>query len=194
MDVTVLGLFLLASFIGGVTTGLAGFALALVVSGIWLHIISPTQTVTLIVAYNLVTQSYAIWNLRHALDWRRVAPFIAGGSVGVPIGTVALTYVNPAYLRTGVGALLLLYSIYGLARPAFRPVQSGMSSDIGIGFFQRPAERADRTYGNHRHGLEPIARLAEGCATHCFPASEPCGHRSERSVSDYRRCRDGGND
>src|SRR2546423_12964500 len=50
MDVTVLGLFLLASFIGGVTTGLAGFALALVVSGIWLHIISPTQTVTLIVA------------------------------------------------------------------------------------------------------------------------------------------------
>jgi len=135
MDITVLGLFLLASFIGGVTTGLAGFALALVVSGIWLHIISPTQTVALIVAYNLVTQSYAIWKLRHALDWRRVAPFIVGGSVGVPIGTVALTYVNPAYLRTGVGALLLLYSIYGLARPAFRPVQSGISSDIGIGFF-----------------------------------------------------------
>ena len=93
------------------------------------------QTVALIVAYNLVTQSYAIWKLRHALDWRRVAPFIVGGSVGVPIGTVALTYVNPAYLRTGVGALLLLYSIYGLARPAFRPVQSGISSDIGIGFF-----------------------------------------------------------
>ena len=135
MDITVLGLFLLASFIGGVTTGLAGFALALVVSGIWLHIISPTQTVTLIVAYNLVTQSYAIWKLRHALDWRRVAPFIVGGSVGVPIGTVALTYINPAYLRTGVGALLLLYSIYSLARPAFRPVQSGISSDIGIGFF-----------------------------------------------------------
>ena len=135
MDVNVLGLFLLASFIGGVTTGLAGFALALVVSGIWLHIISPTQTVALIVAYNLVTQSYAIWKLRHALDWRRVAPFIVGGSVGVPIGTVALTYVNPAYLRTGVGALLLLYSIYGLARPAFRPVQSGISSDVGIGFF-----------------------------------------------------------
>ena len=135
MDVNVLGLFLLASFIGGVTTGLAGFALALVVSGIWLHIISPTQTVTLIVAYNLVTQSYAIWKLRHALDWRRVAPFIVGGSVGVPIGTVALTYINPAYLRTGVGALLLLYSLYSLARPAFRPVQSGISSDIGIGFF-----------------------------------------------------------
>jgi uncharacterized protein len=135
MHVAGLGLFLFASFIGGVTTGLAGFAFALVVSGIWLHIISPTQTVTLIVAYNLVTQSYAIWKLRYALSWRRVAPFIVGGSVGVPIGTFMLAYVNPAYLRTGVGVLLLVYSIYSLARPAFRPVQSGVSSDIGIGFF-----------------------------------------------------------
>src|SRR5262249_9583296 len=101
MDATVLGLFLSASFIGGVTTGLAGFALALVVSGIWLHIMSPIQTVTLIVGYNLVTQSYAIWKLRHALSWRRLAPFFVGGAVGIPIGTMLLTYVDPAYLRTG---------------------------------------------------------------------------------------------
>jgi hypothetical protein len=135
MDVTVVGLFLFASFIGGVTTGLAGFALALVVSGIWLHIISPTQTVTLIVGYNVVTQSYAIWKLRHALSWRRVAPFIVGGSVGAPIGTILLTYVDPASLRTGVGGLLLVYSLYGLARPSLGPVQSGVSTDVGIGFF-----------------------------------------------------------
>lgn len=135
MDVTVVGLFLFASFIGGVTTGLAGFALALVVSGIWLHIISPTQTVTLIVGYNVVMQSYAIWKLRHALSWRRVAPFIVGGSVGAPIGTILLTYVDPASLRTGVGGLLLVYSLYGLARPSLGPVQSGVSTDVGIGFF-----------------------------------------------------------
>src|SRR5262249_30496918 len=50
-------------------------------------------------------------------------------------GTVLLTYFNPGYFRTGVGALLLAYSIYSLARPALRPVQSGVSIDIGIGFF-----------------------------------------------------------
>jgi uncharacterized membrane protein YfcA len=135
MDVTALILFLLASFIGGATTGLAGFALALVVSGVWLHIMSPIQTVTLIIGYNLVTQSYAIWVLRHALNWRRVAPFILGAAVGVPIGTMLLTHVNPAHLRTGVGVLLLTYSIYSLARPAFRPVQADVSTDVGIGFF-----------------------------------------------------------
>jgi uncharacterized membrane protein YfcA len=135
MNGTNLGLFLLASFIGGVTTGLAGFALALVVSGIWLHIITPIQTATLVVGYNLVTQSYAIWKLRHALSWRKVAPFIIGGSAGVPIGTMLLTSINPAYLRAGVGALLVAYSVYSLMRPAFRPVQTRVATDIGIGFF-----------------------------------------------------------
>ncbi len=135
MDVGTLGLFLLGSFIGGMTTGLAGFALALVVSGIWLHIMSPIQTVTLIIGYNLVTQSYAIWVLRHALSWRRVAPFILGGAFGVPMGIMLLTYPNPAHLRTGVGVLLLAYSIYSLARPVFKPVQAGISTDVGIGFF-----------------------------------------------------------
>lgn len=133
MDGMVLVLFLFATFIGGVTTGLAGFALALVVSGVWLHILSPIQTATLIVGYNLLTQSYAIWKLRHALSWRKVAPFIIGGAIGVPIGTMLLTYINPAYLRTGLGVLLVLYSIYSLARPAFKPVQSAVPTDVGIG-------------------------------------------------------------
>jgi uncharacterized membrane protein YfcA len=135
MDVAVLGLFLLASFFGGVTTGLAGFALALVVSGVWLHIMSPIQSVTLIIGYNLVTQSYAIWKLRHALSWWTVAPFILGGSVGAPLGTTLLIYVNPAYLRIAVGVLLYICSIYSLARPIFRPAQSGFARDTGIGFF-----------------------------------------------------------
>ena len=45
-----------------------------------------------------------------------------------------LAYINPAYLRTGVGVLLVLYSIYGLAKPALKPVQGGVPADIGIGF------------------------------------------------------------
>lgn len=134
MDGMVLGLFLFATFIGGVTTGLAGFAMGLVVSGIWLHILTPIQTATLIVGYGLLVQSYGIWKLRHALDWRKVAPFIVGGAIGVPIGAMLLTYINPAHLRTGVGVLLVLYSIYGLARPALKPVQTGVPADVGIGF------------------------------------------------------------
>ena len=134
MDGTVLGLFLLAAFIGGVTSGLAGFAMGLVVSGIWLHIITPIQTTALIAGCGLITQSYGILKLRHALSWRNVAPFIIPGAIGVPIGTMLLTYINPAYMRTGIGLLMVLYSTYSLARPAFKPVQSGLSADTAIGF------------------------------------------------------------
>ena len=135
MDGLVLTLFLAATFLGGLTSGLAGFAMGLVVSGVWLHIITPIQTATLIVGYGLVTQSYGIWKLRHALNWRSVAPFIIGGAFGVPLGTLLLAYINPAYLRTGIGVLLVLYSVYGLARPAFPPVKAGVAADVGIGFF-----------------------------------------------------------
>jgi hypothetical protein len=33
-----------------------------------MHIITPIQTATLIVGDGLLTQSYAIWKLRHALS------------------------------------------------------------------------------------------------------------------------------
>jgi uncharacterized membrane protein YfcA len=134
MDGIVLGVFLLSAFIGGVTTGLAGFAMGLVVSGVWLHILAPVQTATLIVGYAVLVQSYGIWTLRHALDWRRIAPFVVGGAIGIPIGAGLLTRIDPAYLRTGVGILLVIYSAYGLARPAIRPIRSGVLPDVGVGF------------------------------------------------------------
>jgi uncharacterized membrane protein YfcA len=86
------------------------------------------------VSYSVLLQGYGVWKLRHALSWRKVAPFIIGGAIGVPIGALLLAYINPAHLRTGVGLLLLLYSIYYLARPALEPVPGGVPADIGIGF------------------------------------------------------------
>ena len=129
-----LGLFLIAAFVGGVTTGLAGFAMGLVVSGVWLHILTPAQVATLIVGYGLLTQGYAIWKLRHALDWRALAPYFIGGAFGVPLGTMLLTWIDPAWLRTGVGVLLIVYSIWSLARPVFRPINAGKAADAVIGF------------------------------------------------------------
>jgi uncharacterized membrane protein YfcA len=44
-----------------------------------------------------------------------------------------LTYLNPSCLRLGVGALLVLYAIYSLARPVFAPMRIGVGADIAIG-------------------------------------------------------------
>ena len=134
MDGITIALFLLSTFFGGLTTGIAGFAAGLVVSGVWLHIITPLQTAVLIAAYGVVNQAYGIWKVRHALQWRRLLPFVIGGAVGVPLGAYLLTYMNPAHIRTGVGVLLVAYSAYNLLRPAFTPVETNQPIDTGMGF------------------------------------------------------------
>ncbi len=68
------------------------------------------------------------------LDWRLLAPFIIGGTIGVPLGTLALTYVDPAYMRSGIGLLLIIYGVYGLTQPALKPVPAGPAADGGVGF------------------------------------------------------------
>ncbi len=135
MDGTVLALFALATFLGGFVSGFSGFAMGLVVSGIWLHIITPVQTAALIAGYGLLTQGYGILKLRHALNWRNIWPLVLGTAIGIPIGVRLLTYINPAYLRFGVGLLLILYATYSLVRPAFRPMKIGVAADVVIGIF-----------------------------------------------------------
>jgi hypothetical protein len=66
MDGIVLTFFLVAAFAGGFASGLAGFAMGFVVSGIWLRILTPVQTTALIVGCGLLTQGYGVWKLRHA--------------------------------------------------------------------------------------------------------------------------------
>jgi uncharacterized protein len=107
--------------------------MGLVFTGIWAHILTPVQTASLIVGYGLLTQSYGIWKLRHALNWRNVAPFVIGGAVGVPMGAMLLTRVDPGYLRPAVGVLLVLYSAYALTAPAFKAPRAGLKADAAIG-------------------------------------------------------------
>jgi len=133
MDGLVFTLFAFAAFAGGFVSGFSGFAMGLVVSGIWLHIITPMQTATLIAGYGLLTQGYGIFNLRRVLDIRKTWPLALGTVIGIPIGVSILVYVNPAYVRFGVGVLLVLYTIYSLTRPVFAPMKIGAASDIAIG-------------------------------------------------------------
>jgi uncharacterized membrane protein YfcA len=129
-----LTIFLLATFAGAVVAGLSGFAFGLVAASIWLYILTPLQTATLIIAFGLIVQGVSVWKLRHALDWKKLWPFIAGAAIGVPVGVTVLTWANPATVRAGVGVLLVLYSLYALFRPALKPVTGGAAADAGIGF------------------------------------------------------------
>src|SRR5260221_12007349 len=104
-----LPIFILATFAGALVAGLSGFAFGLVVSSIWLYILTPLQTTTLIIAFGLIVQGYSVWKLRRALDWKRLWPFVTGAALGAPVGVTILTWPNPAHLPPGIAAFLVLY-------------------------------------------------------------------------------------
>jgi uncharacterized membrane protein YfcA len=128
-------LFLLATFAAALVAGLAGFAFGLIAAAVWLHILPPLQTATLIIAFGLLVQGIAVWKLRHALNWSRLWPFLLGAAFGVPLGVAILRWADVAQIQIGVGLFLMLYSAYGLARPTLAPVRSGGAAlDTGVGF------------------------------------------------------------
>jgi uncharacterized protein len=129
----VISLFLAATFVAALVAGLAGFAFGLVAAAVWLYILTPLATATLIVAFGLIVQGYAVWKLRHALVWTRIAPLVIGVAVGVPLGVLLVSHADPQAMRVGVGAVLVLYSIYALARPVTKPLGGGTVADVGVG-------------------------------------------------------------
>ena len=100
---------------------------------LWLYILTPVQTATLIVAFGLIVQGYSVWKLRGALDWQKLWPFIAGAAIGVPAGVALLTWSDPRSVRIAVGIILILYSVYAFFRPALKLSGGGRAGDAAVG-------------------------------------------------------------
>jgi len=128
-------IFLFATFAGAFVAGLSGFAFGLIAASLWLYILTPLQSATLIVAFGLIVQGYSVWKLRRALDWRKLWPFVVGAAIGVPVGVTLLTWSDPRSVRTAVGIFLVLYSAYAFFRPSLRlAATDGVAVDGVVGF------------------------------------------------------------
>src|SRR5207244_2162132 len=58
-----------------------------------------------------------------------------GAAFGVPLGVAVLDHADPVYLRKGIGVVLILYSLYVLARPTMEAIAAGgRAADAGVGF------------------------------------------------------------
>ena len=74
--------FVVATFVAALVAGLSGFAFGLVAAAVWLYVLSPVQTASLIIAFGLIVQGIAVWKLRRAVEWNKLWPFLAGGALG----------------------------------------------------------------------------------------------------------------
>jgi uncharacterized membrane protein YfcA len=132
-DAAQLALFLAATFAASFVAGVSGFAFALIAAAVWLHIMTPLETATLTIGYGMLVQGFGAWKLRHALSWSRLWPFLVGGAPGVAIGVFVLRWANPAHMRAGIGAFLVLYALFNLIRPPLKPVRSSRLADMAVG-------------------------------------------------------------
>lgn len=125
---------LAGAFAGGFVSGLTGFGTGITALPIWLLGLPPVLAAPLVVACSLVAQLQTLPAIWHAIDFRRCAPFIAGGLAGVPFGAWLLPYVPLPAFKAMVGLLLVAYCGFNLlGRVRLQIKRGGRAADAVVG-------------------------------------------------------------
>jgi len=93
----------------GFVNGLSGTGYALVSLGFWLHAMSPVTAAPLVAFCSVCGHLQSLPRIWQGVIWTRLWPFLAGGLIGVPLGTAMLAHVQVKPLKVGVGLLLIFY-------------------------------------------------------------------------------------
>jgi hypothetical protein len=117
MTLTAMGLVLAGAFAGGMVNGLTGFGTGMTALPIWVSVLPPVLASPLTVACSVVGQLQTLPAIWHAIDLRRLAPFVIGGVVGVPVGVMLLPRVDAHAFRMFVGVMLIVTCALLLAKP-----------------------------------------------------------------------------
>jgi uncharacterized protein len=119
---------------GGFVSGLAGFGTALMALGLWLYVLPPAVAVTLTLICSVVAQTATLPSMWKSFDLSLVWPFVVGGLLGVPIGTLLIAHADPRVFKLTIGIFLLVFPIalYFSAPKAF--TFGGRFADAAVGF------------------------------------------------------------
>ncbi len=114
-------LLFVGALAGGFVSGLAGFGTALMALGIWLYVLPPSAAVPLVLICSVVAQTTTLPSMWKSFDLTLVWPFLIGGLLGVPLGTMLVAHADPTIFKLTVGILLLVFptALYFSAPMAF---------------------------------------------------------------------------
>jgi len=93
----------------GFVQGLSGFAFGLVALSFWAWVIDPKLAAALAVAGAFTGQVIAALSVRRGFDIRSLAPFLAGGLAGVPLGILLLPHLDVTLFKMLLGLLLVVW-------------------------------------------------------------------------------------
>lgn len=119
----------------GFLIGVVGFGFGLVTSPVLLLFLDPQTVVVTINAVAIVAFGLLFIETRHHVRYRELTPTAAAGALGVPFGVHALDALNPAVLRTGICALVLVLTVVVMVKTEWlipKPRISGPILGFGV--------------------------------------------------------------
>ena len=134
MDTLTYALLFLGALAGGFVSGLAGFGTALMALGIWLYVLPPSLAVPLVLISSVVAQSATLPSMWRSFDFTLIWPFVIGGLVGVPVGTLLVAHADPQIFKLSFGLLLLVFPVVLYFQRPMAFSFGGKPADTAIGF------------------------------------------------------------
>lgn len=122
------------SLAGGFVNGLTGFGTALTTMPFYLWAVSPATSALLAAVLSVCGQLQTLSAIWREIRWERALPLIAGGLIGIPLGTWLLPHVALAPFKLLVGLVLIGFSAFMLTGGPRRPLPPlGRGADFAVG-------------------------------------------------------------
>lgn len=122
------------AFLGGFSSGLTGFGFALSALPFWTLVLAPSASAPLVVVCSLAAQAQTLPAIWRAIDFRRLAPFVICGLLGVPLGVLLLPLISPKAFRIGLGIVLIFTCALFLWLRVEKRRDSSRVGDGAVGF------------------------------------------------------------
>ncbi len=130
-----IAIILAGALAGGFVSGLTGFGTGMAALALWLHVLPGAVAAPLVVICSIAGQLLSLPSIWHAIDVKRLLPFVVGGLAGIPLGTWMLTWVPLASLKFGAGLLFAAYcTVMLLGQYQPRIAWGGRSADALVGW------------------------------------------------------------
>jgi uncharacterized membrane protein YfcA len=130
-----IALVIAGALVAGFVNGLSGTGYALIALGFWLQAMPPVTAAPLVALCSVLGHVQSLPTIWRGVRWPRLWPFLAGGLLGVPLGTRLLEHVQVQPLKLGTGLLLIFYSAWmGFVRRPPVVTGGGRLADAVAGF------------------------------------------------------------
>jgi uncharacterized protein len=124
-----------AVFVASLLSSIAGFAFSAICGAMLFPLIGePLRVVQIMMVCSIAIQLLSVAALRNSIHWRHLARFVVAGLAGLPFGIYLLFRISAALYLHIIGAILIAYGIYMVARRA-RPLKvENVAGDWLAGF------------------------------------------------------------